>query len=111
MRRACRGARRGSRRQAQVRQYPGDQRRLLDGGDDPALTATLRAVFEVDFEHALEPLDAKQVDAGRSASAMKFFFDTNVLVYPFDADSPGKRKLMRPRMPRKQWENSRNFRW
>ena len=31
-----------------------DQRRLLDGGDDPELPATLRAVFQVELEHALE---------------------------------------------------------
>ncbi len=37
-----------------MREYPDNHRRLLDGGDDLELAATLRAVFEVDIEHALE---------------------------------------------------------
>lgn len=37
-----------------MREYPDNHRRLLDGGDDLELAATLRAVFEVDIEHAFE---------------------------------------------------------
>jgi len=37
-----------------VRAYPDNHRRLFDGGNDLELAATLRAVFEVDIEHALE---------------------------------------------------------
>ena len=40
--------------QAQVREDPEDHRRRFDGSDDPERAATLRAVFEVDTEHALE---------------------------------------------------------
>ena len=46
--------RRRARRQAQMREYPDNHRRLFDDGDDLQGTATLRAVFEVDIEHALE---------------------------------------------------------
>ena len=37
-----------------MREYPDDYRRLFDGGDNLEVAATLRAVFEVDIEHALE---------------------------------------------------------
>ena len=37
-----------------MREDPDYHRRLLDGGDDLQLAATLRAVFEVDSENALE---------------------------------------------------------
>jgi len=37
-----------------VREDLYDHRRLLDGGDDLQVAATLRAVFEVDIEQALE---------------------------------------------------------
>ena len=37
-----------------MREYPDNHRRLFDDGDDLQGTATLRAVFEVDIEHALE---------------------------------------------------------
>ncbi len=37
-----------------MRKYPDNHRRLFDDGDDLQGTATLRAVFEVDIEHALE---------------------------------------------------------
>ena len=52
--RPSRGARRGSCRQAQVREYPDNHRRLFNCGDDPEFAATLQAVFEFDLEHALE---------------------------------------------------------
>jgi len=39
-----------------VREYPHNHRRLLDGCDDPELTSTLRAVFEVDIEDRLANL-------------------------------------------------------
>ena len=41
-------------RQTQMREYPDNHRRLFDGGDDLQGAATLRAVFDVDIEHALE---------------------------------------------------------
>ena len=37
-----------------MREYPDNHRRLFDGGDDLQGAATLRAVFDVDIEHALE---------------------------------------------------------
>ena len=37
-----------------MREDPDDHRQLLDGGDDLHVAATLRAVFEVQVEHALE---------------------------------------------------------
>ena len=37
-----------------MREYPDNHRRLFDGGDDLQVAATLRAVFEVDSENALE---------------------------------------------------------
>ena len=37
-----------------MREYPDNHRRLFDGGDDLKVAAALRAVFEVDSEHALE---------------------------------------------------------
>ena len=40
-----------------MREYPHNHRRLLDGGDDPELTSTLRAVFEVDIEDRLANLN------------------------------------------------------
>ena len=45
---------RRARRQAQMREYPDNHRRLFDGGDDLQGAATLRAVFDVDSENALE---------------------------------------------------------
>jgi hypothetical protein len=38
----------------QVREYPDNHRRRLDGGNDPQVAATLRAVFEVEVKHAPE---------------------------------------------------------
>ncbi|MDB5904193.1 MAG: hypothetical protein JWM26_3071 [Betaproteobacteria bacterium] len=52
--RSCRGAWRRARRQAQMREDSDNHRRLFDGGDNLEVAATLRAVFEVDIEHALE---------------------------------------------------------
>ena len=37
-----------------MREYPDNHRRFFDRGDDLQVAATLRAVFEVDIEHALE---------------------------------------------------------
>ena len=37
-----------------MREYPDNHRRLFDGGDDLELASTLRAVFEVEVEHAPE---------------------------------------------------------
>ena len=37
-----------------MREYPDNHRGLFDRGDDLQVGATLRAVFEVDIEHALE---------------------------------------------------------
>ena len=68
-RRPCRWTRRRARRQTQVREYPDNQRRLLDGGNDPELPATLRAVFQVELEHALE----KTRPAHARLSAVRLF--------------------------------------
>ena len=48
-----------------MREYPDNHRRLLDSGDDLQVAATLRAVFEVDVEHALE--QARPAHARRRA--------------------------------------------
>ena len=37
-----------------MREYPDNHRRLFNCCDDPEFAATLRAVFEVELEHALE---------------------------------------------------------
>ena len=37
-----------------MREYPDNHRRFFDGNDDLQLTATLRAVFQVDSENAPE---------------------------------------------------------
>jgi hypothetical protein len=49
-----------------VREYPDHYRRLPDGGNDLEFAATLRAVFEVDIEHALE--QARPTHARRRAA-------------------------------------------
>jgi hypothetical protein len=48
-----------------VREYLDNHRRRFDGGDDLELGATLRAVFEVNIEHALE--QARPAHARRRA--------------------------------------------
>ena len=42
--------------QAQVREDPDNHRGFLDGGDDLECAPALRAVFQVDVEHAFEQL-------------------------------------------------------
>ncbi len=70
-----------------MREYPDNHRRLFDGGDDLEVAATLRAVFEVDSENALEvtinPKEAGYFDAeiivGKGAS--KAGFNISIIVY------------------------------
>ena len=38
-----------------MREYPDNHRGFFDGGDDLQVAGALRAVLEVDIEHALEP--------------------------------------------------------
>jgi hypothetical protein len=55
-----------------MREDPDNHRRLLDGGDDPELPATLRAVFEVDIEHA--PEQARPAHARRCVCVLRGVF-------------------------------------
>jgi len=55
-----------------MREDPDYHRKLLDGGDDLQLAAALRAVFEVDIEHALEQAHAVVSCAWRAASLPGF---------------------------------------
>ena len=48
------GAQRRARRQAQMRKYPDHHGGLLDGGSNLQVTATMRAVFDINVENALE---------------------------------------------------------
>lgn len=41
------------RRQAQMRKYPDNHGGLLDGGDNLQVTATMRAVFDINVENEL----------------------------------------------------------
>ena len=55
-----------------MREDPDNHRRLFDGGDDPELAATLRAVFEVDIENALEPFVGDRGARDVPAQAFEF---------------------------------------